>query len=72
MIGQGHGADDMKAWCAFYLRSANMVMSKHSTSFARMALGGMMLFGAAGSGLAQPDRLLPPNAGRADQPRRWR
>ena len=43
-----------------------MVMSKHSTFFARLALGGMMLFGAAGTGLAQPDRLLPPKpVGRA-------
>ena len=60
MIGQGGGADDMKAGWALYFRSANMVMSKHSRSFARMALGVMMLFGAAGTGLAQPDRLLPP------------
>jgi membrane-bound lytic murein transglycosylase B len=37
-----------------------MVIPKHSTSFARMALGGMMLAGAAGSAFAQPDRLVPP------------
>ena len=37
-----------------------MAMSKHSTFFARMAIGGMMLFSAAGTGLAQPDRLGPP------------
>jgi len=60
MIGQGGGADDMKAGWALYFQSANMVMSKHSKSFVCMALGGMMLFGAAGTGLAQPDRLVPP------------
>ena len=60
MIGQGGGADDMEAGWALYFRSANMVMSKHSKSFVCMALGGMMLFGAAGTGLAQPDRLVPP------------
>jgi lytic murein transglycosylase len=69
MVGQGGGADDMKAGWALYFRSANMVMSKHSTFFARMALGGMMLFGAAGTGLAQPDRLFPPKpVGRAASP----
>jgi membrane-bound lytic murein transglycosylase B len=50
----------MKAGWALYFRSANMVMSKHSKSFVCMALAGMMLFGAAGTGLAQPDRLVPP------------
>ena len=60
MIGQGCRADDMKAKWALYFRSANMAMSKHSTAFARMALGGTMLFGAAGAGLAQPERLVPP------------
>ena len=60
MIGQGGRADDMKAGWALHLRSANMAMSKHSKSFACMALGGMLLFGAAGTGLAQPDRLVPP------------
>ena len=69
MIGQGGGADDMKAGWALYFRSANMVMSKHSKSFVRMALGGMMLFGAAGTGLAQPDRLVPPKpVGRTASP----
>ena len=69
MIGYGHRADDMKAWCAFYFRPAKMVMSTHSTSFARLALGGMMLVGATGSGLAQPDRLLPPKpVGRTASP----
>jgi membrane-bound lytic murein transglycosylase B len=69
MIGYGHRADDMKVWCAFFFRSANMVMSKHSMSIARMALGSMMLFGAAGTGLAQPDRLVPPKpVGRTASP----
>ena len=47
-----------------------MAMSKHSKSFARVALGGMLLFGAAGTGLAQPDRLVPPMPV-GGQPRRW-
>ena len=46
-----------------------MAMSKHSTSFARMALGGVLLLGAAGTGLAQPDRLVPPKpVGRTASP----
>ena len=69
MIGQGGGADDMKAEWALHFRSANMAMSKHSTSFARMALGGVLLLGAAGTGLAQPDRLVPPKpVGRTASP----
>ena len=55
----------MAGWCAATLRLGNLQMSKHSASFGRVLLGGVLLLGTADLGLAQPDRLLPPTpAGR--------
>ena len=43
---------------AVSMRLANAHMPKHSVSFARLMLGGVLLLGAAAPGLAQPDRLI--------------
>jgi len=57
MIGNRHKADDMTGGRATRLRPATVQRAKRS---ARAMIGGALLFGAAGAGFAQGDRMVPP------------
>jgi membrane-bound lytic murein transglycosylase B len=57
MIGNRHKADDMTGGRATRLRPATVQRAKLS---ARAVISGALLFGAAGVGFAQGDRMVPP------------